>query len=79
MDQKSFTLQGFKRPTDKLSKDNDSALRILQSEKPIVVLPGRVAVILNRITFQTNALITKVMFHMGNLRNILIPKSKLRH
>lgn len=54
-------------------------MRILQSEKPIVVLPGRVAVILNRITFQTNALITKVMFHMGNLRNILIPKSKLRH
>lgn len=51
MNQKSFTLQGFKPSTDKFSKDNDRALRILQSEKPIVVLPadkGRAAVILNR-------------------------------
>ena len=60
----SLTLQNSKPPKDNLSKDERKALKELQSDTPIVILPadkGRSTVILNREDY-----LEKSMNHINN-------------
>ena len=75
----SLTLQNSKPPKDNLSKDEHKALKKLQSDTSIVILPadkGRSTVILNREDY-----LEKCMDHINNspyqlLKKILPPKLK---
>ena len=80
----SLTLQNSKPPKDNLSKDERKALKELQSDTSIVILPadkGRSTVILNREDY-----LEKCMDHIKNgpylinyLKKMLLPKLKPRH
>ena len=78
----SLTLQNSKPPNDNLSKDERKALKELQSDTLIVILPadkGRSTVILNREDY-----LEKCMNHINNgpyqlLKKILLPKLKPKH
>ena len=83
----SLTLQNSKPPKDNLSKDERKALKELQSDTSIVILPaekGRTTVILNREDY-----LEKCMNHISNgpyqlsyqwyIPKILLPKLKPRH
>ena len=78
----SLTLQNSKPPKDNLSKDERKALKELQSDTSIVILPadkGRSTVILNR-----EDSLEKCMDHLNNgpyelLKKILLPKLKPKH
>ena len=78
----SLTLQNSKPPKDNLSKDERKALKELQSDTSIVILPadkGRSTVILNHEDY-----LEKCMDHINNgpyqlLKKILLPKLKPKH
>ena len=78
----SLILQNSKSPKDNLSKNERKALKELQSDTSIVILPadkGRSTVILNRENY-----LEKCMVHMNNVRyqllkKILLPKLKPKH
>ena len=78
----SLTLQNSKPSKDNLSKDERRALKELQSDTSIVILPadkGRSTVILNREDY-----LEKCMDHINNgtyllLKKILQPKLKPKH
>ena len=81
-DKVSLTLKNSKPPKDNLSKDERKALKELQSDTSIVILPadkGRSTVILNREDY-----LEKCMDHINNgpyqlLKKILLPKLKPKH
>ena len=78
----SLTFQNSKTPKDNLSKYEHKALKDLQSDTSIVILPtdsGRSIIILNSRDY-----LVKCMDHINNgpyyyLKNITLPKLKPRH
>ena len=78
----SLTLQNSKPPKDNLSKDERKALKELQSDTSIVILPadkGKSTIILNREDY-----LGKCMDHINNgsyplLKKILLPRLKPKH
>ena len=78
----SLTFQNSKTPKDNLSKYKHKALKDLQSDTSIVILPtdsGRSIIILNSRDY-----LVKCMDHINNgpyyyLKNIILPKLKPRH
>ena len=78
----SLTLQNSKPAKDNLSKDERKALKELQSDTSIVILPadkGKSTIILNREDY-----LGKCMDHINNgsyqlLKKILLPKLKPKH
>ena len=73
----SLTLQNSKHP-----KDECKALKELQSDTSIVILPadkGRSTAILNCEDFWKNVWIIKTMVHINYLKKILLPKLKPKH
>ena len=78
----SLTFQNSKTPKDNLSKYEHKALKDLQSDTSIVILPtdsGRSIIILNSRDY-----LVKCMDHINNgpyyyLKNIILPKLTPRH
>ena len=78
----SLTLQNSKPHKDNLSKDECKALKELQSDTSIVILPadkGRSAVILNREDCLEKCIDHIKMVYTNYLKKILLPKLKPRH
>ena len=80
----SLTLQNSKPPKDNLSKDERKALKELQSDTTVVILPadkGRSKVILNREDHFEKCMdhITNRPYLINYLKKILLPKLKPRH
>ena len=78
----SLTLQNFKPPKDNLSKDECKALKELQSDTSIVILPADK--VRSTVTLNHEDCLEKCMDHINNgpyqlLKKILLPKLKPKH
>ena len=67
---------------DNTSKDERKALKELQSDISVVILPsvkGRSIVIVNREDYLVKCMDHKTMVHINFLKKIILPKLKPRH
>ena len=77
----SLTLQNSKPPKDTLSKDERKALKELQSDTSIVILPadkGTSTITLNREDYLEKCM-DHIIAHINYLKKILLPKLKPKH
>ena len=78
----NFALQNSKPLKDGFINNGRKALKELQFDTSIVILPadkGGSNVILNRRNIWENVRIKETMVHIEYLRKILLPKLKLKH